>query len=366
MPPSAAFECQEDGHRRRPGGVAAAVLVAMVAGGLACATAKANPNAKAVQYQAEGARAYARGELDRAAGLFSLALEYDPRMAEARSGLGLVAFARGDKASAEQQFKAALSMNEDLAEAHHNLGLLQADRGDFEEAMASFRAALAIDPGFAAARLGVGDTLLQLDKTEEARWELAKLCEIDPQNPSAHASHARVLAKLNRIAAAEEAVQKALALDASLTSARKAKAEILSKRGDMLGALQEARAVVGAEPASIDNRVLLVTMLVAANMADEADRELIALEQAAPRRAEVAFLRAYVSLKRGQFVDAINAARRALRLRKPYPWARLVLAEALFMAGQPEEGRRETKNFLDEAPPSMERERREAERFLNR
>ena len=68
-----------------------------IAGGVGCATAKANPNAKAFQYQAEGARAYARGELDRAAGLFSLALEYDPRMAEARSGMGLVAFARGDK-----------------------------------------------------------------------------------------------------------------------------------------------------------------------------------------------------------------------------------------------------------------------------
>ena len=68
----------------------------------------------------------------------------------------------------------------------------------------------------------------------------------------------------------------------------------------------------------------------------------------------------------GSYADAINAARRALRLRKPYPWARLVLAEALFLAGQADEGRREIKNFLDEAPPSMERERREAERFLNR
>ncbi len=343
-----------------------ALVALALTGGVACATARANPSAKAVQYQAEGARAYARGELDRAAGLFSLALEYDPRMAEARSGKGLVAFARGDKQTAEQEFKAALSMNEDLAEAHHNLGLLQADRGDFEEAMASFRAALAIDPGFGASRLAVGDTLLQLDKIEEARWELAKLCEIEPQNPNAHASHARVLARLNRVAAAEEAVQKALALDPNLPAAHRARAEILSKRGDMLGALQEARTTVAAEPASIDNRVLLVTLLVAAGINDEADRELAGLEQAAPRRAEVAFLRAYVSLKRGQLPEAIAAARRALRLRRPYAWARLVLAEALILAGQVDEGRRETQQFLEEAPPSMERERREAERFLSR
>jgi protein O-GlcNAc transferase len=333
---------------------------------LGCATAKAKPHAKAVEHQAEGARAYARGELDRAAGLFSLALEYEPRMAEARSGLGLVAFARGDKESAEQQFKSALKLNEDLAEAHHNLGRLYSDRGDFAEAMSSFRQALAIDPGFGAARQGVGETLMQLDKPDEARWELAKLCEIEPRNAGAHAAHARVLARLNRIAAAEEAVQKALALDGSLPAAHQARAEILSRRGDVLGALQEMRLVIEAEPASIDNRLMLVTMLVAAGVADEAERELVGLEQAAPRRAEVAFVRAYVSLKRGQLGDSITAARLALRLRQPYPWARMILAEALILAGQADEGRREIKIFLDEAPASMERERREAEKFLNR
>jgi tetratricopeptide (TPR) repeat protein len=350
----------------RPAGRAFGPIALLLSCAVACATAKANPHAKAVQYQAEGARAYARGELDRAAGLFSLALEYEPRMAEARSGLGLVAYARGDKVAAEQQFKTALSLNEDLAEAHHNLGQLYADRGDFEQAMGSYRQALAIDPGFGAARQGVGETLMLLEKPEEARWELSKLCEIEPQNAKAHAAHARVLARLDRIAAAEEAAQKALSLDPSLPAARKARAEILSKRGDVLGALQEMRAVIGAEPASIDNRVTLVTLLVAAGVTDEAERELVGLEQAAPRRAEVAFVRAYVCLKRGQLPEAITAARRALRLRRPYPWARLILAEALILAGQHEEGRRETKAFLDEAPPSMERERREAEKFLNR
>jgi tetratricopeptide (TPR) repeat protein len=352
--------------RFRPSQQVLLLVGALAACGLACATAKSNPNAKAVQYQAEGARAYARGELDRAAGLFSLALEYDPRMAEARSGLGLVAFARGDKASAERQFLEALKLNEDLAEAHHNLGLLQFDRGDFNESISSFRAALAIDPGFGKARLGVGETLVHLDKLEEARWELAKLCEIEPQNPLAHAAHARVLARLDRVAAAEESVQKALALDANLVSGRRARAEILAKRGDILGALQEIRTVVVAEPASIDHRVQLVSMLIAAGIADEADRELAGLEQAAPRRAEVAYLRAMVSFKRQQYAEAINAARRALRLRRPYPWARLVLAESLFMAGKHDEGRRETQMFLEEAPASMVQERLAAQRFLNR
>jgi tetratricopeptide (TPR) repeat protein len=333
---------------------------------LGCATAKGNVNAKAVQYQAEGMRAYARGELDRAAGLFSLALEYDSRMAEARVGMGLVAFARGDDGAAESQFKQALKLNEDLAEAHHNLGVLYAKRGEFNEALESFRQALAVDPGFGAARQGLGDTLLRLDRVEEARWELTKLCEVEPQNARAHASLAMVHTQQNRIAAAEEAVQKALALDANLPAAHWAKAELLAKRGDHLGAMQEIRQAVAAEPANVEFRISLVKILVAARVADEADRELAGLEQAAPRRAEVAFVRAYLCYQRGLYADAVNAARRAIRLRKPYPYARLMLAESLFRAGQPQEGRRETEHFLEEAPPSMEMERREAEKFLNR
>jgi tetratricopeptide (TPR) repeat protein len=341
-----------------------ALLLALALG---CATGKGgNANPKAVQYQAEGARAYARGELDRAAGLHSLALEYDPRMAEARSGLGLVAFARGDRAAAEAQFKEALKLNEDLAEAHHNLGILYSHDGNHSEALDRFRQALAIDPGFGAARQGLGDTLLRLDRAEDARWELTKLCQIEPQNARAHASLSMVHTQQNRIAAAEEAVQKALALDANLPAAHWAKAELLAKRGDALGGLQEIRQAVAAEPANIEYRISLVKLLVAAGVADEADRELAGLEQAAPRRAEVAFIRAVVSYNRGLYADAVNAARRALRLRKPYPYARLMLAQSLFMSGQRDEGRRETEKFLEEAPPSMEMERREAEKFLGR
>src|SRR5215212_6425792 len=74
--------------------VVTAVAAVLLAAG--CGGRQVKPSEKATHFQAEGARAYARGDLDRAAGLFSLALEYEPKMAEARNGLGLVAMARGD------------------------------------------------------------------------------------------------------------------------------------------------------------------------------------------------------------------------------------------------------------------------------
>ena len=342
--------------------VFAGVFAALLAAGCA---GRQKTSDKATHFQAEGARAYARGDLDRAAGLFSLALEYEPKMALARNGLGLVAMARGDTEAAEQQFKTALSLDEELAEAHLNLGYILLDRGDMEEAHTHFRQALAIDPGFGAARLAVAEVLIRTNKIEEARWELVKLTEIDPQNAKVHAAYAKVLAKQGRIAAAEAAAQKALSLDAELPEGHQARGEILKRRGDLVSAAEAYRKVVTARPMSIDDRVSLVTVLVGSNQIDAAEVELQGLEKTAPQRAEVAFVRGYVALQRNQLDLAIAASTRALKLRRPYPEARMILAEALYRAGRSDDGRRELQEFLKEAPSGMQAERQRAQQFLN-
>lgn len=339
------------------------VLALMITG---CGHTNPQTIEKATKFQAEGARAYAQGDLDRAAGLFALALEYEPKMAEARNGLGLVALARGDKATAESQFRAALAINEELAEAHHNLGLLQLERNQLDEAMTRFRQALAIDPGFGPARLAVGETLMLLGRPDEARWEILKLTEVEPQNAKAQAAYARVLIMLGRVAAAEAAAQKALGLDPNLPAAHRARGEILKSRRDFPAAIEEYRAILKVEPMSIDDRVKLVECLTGANQQAEIDVELTSLEKSAPAMPQVAFLRAYVSLNRGQLGQAIESARRAIRLRRRYPEARMVLAEALLQAGQNEEGREELRRFADEAPPQLEMEKRRALEFLQR
>jgi tetratricopeptide (TPR) repeat protein len=342
--------------------------MAIVAASLAAACASSAPrtNPKAVKFQAEGARAYAQGDLDRAAGLFSLALEYDPRMAEARSGLGLVAFARGDSETAEKHFKEALSINEDLAEAHLNLGAIALQRGEDAAALTRFRQALAIDPGFGAARLSAGVALLNLGRAEEARWELAKLTEVEPRNARAHAVYAQVLIALGRIASAEAAAQKSLALDPNSSDGHRARAQILEKRKDFCGAGEEYRAVLRADPAAIDDRVSFVKSLLACEKMEDADAEIVSLEKLGPGRPEVSYLRSYIAIKKGDANTGLEYAVRALRLRKRYPEARMLMTEALFMLGRVEDGRRELRRFIDEAPPRLRPEVEKAKQFLER
>jgi tetratricopeptide (TPR) repeat protein len=331
---------------------------------VACAHGQRPFNPRAVDHQAEGARALVRGDLDRAAGLFSLSLDYEPLMAAAHNGLGLVALARGDRDTAESEFRSALALNEELAEAHLNLGFIALGRDQVEDALESFRQALAIDPGYGAARLATGEALLRLGRLEDARWELGKACESQPAWAAAHAAHALVLARLGRIAGAETAVRRALDLDAELPAAHRARAEILRRTGALADAAEELRHVLRVLPGSIDDRLMLATVLAAANDADGALTQLDALEKAAPRRAEVPFVRGFVEMRRGQGAAAATAARRAIALRPKYPEARLLLAEALLHEGRQAEGQRELAIFLEQAPPHLGEERRRAEAFL--
>ena len=328
-----------------------------------CAHASAR-HPKAAALQAAGAAALARGELDRAAGQFALALEYEPRLAEAENGLGLVALAYGDQQLAEHHFQAALAMDEDLAEAQLNLGGIRLGRHELEDALECFRAALAIDPGYAAARLAVGETLLRLGRLEDARWELAKLCASEPGNAPAHAAHALVLAKLDRLGLAETEVRRALALEPELPAAHRARAEIARRGGDPVGAELALRRVVQARPTSAEDWLALGIVLAEQVRWDEASDVLERANLLAPRQAEVAFAQAFVELGRERPLAAVAAARRALELRMAYPQAELLLAEAHYRAGDGAAGRAALQRFVDEAPPDMAAERARAQAVI--
>lgn len=343
--------------------------LAMIVGALAavfltdCAHTSAR-KPKAAALQAAGALSLARGELDRAAGQFGLALEYEPRLAEAENGLGLVALAYGDDQLAERHFRAALSIDEDLAEAHLNLGGIRLARHDLEDALDCFRAALAIDPGYAAARLAVGETLLRLGRFEDARWELAKLCAAEPGNAAAHAAHALVLAHLERIGLAETEARRALALDPELPAAHQARGEIARRRGDLLGAEQELRRVVQARPTSAEDWLALGIVLAQQLRWADASGALDRAALLGPRLAEVPFVQAFVELGRERPAVAVAAAKHALELRMPYPQARLLLAEAQYRAGDAAAGRAALRLFVDEAPPEMAAEKARAQEAI--
>jgi Flp pilus assembly protein TadD len=72
-------------------------------------------------YNASGAVAAARGDLESAGADFRAALEINPRSPEAHNNLGRVLMLKKDRAGAREQFEAALHLNPDLVSARRNL-----------------------------------------------------------------------------------------------------------------------------------------------------------------------------------------------------------------------------------------------------
>lgn len=197
-----------------------ALAMLLVAAASACfASRRVHP--RSAEELRRGYAHLARADLERAEVAFSHALEFDPDLVEARSGLGVVARSRGDLAEALRRFGEALAIDGAFAEGHANRGEALLARGDLDAAEASLRRALALNPDLVEARLNLGRALLRrglADPTSRpARWGAARdallhALEADGNLPAAHGDLALIEYLSGRVEAAEASWGQAAAL----------------------------------------------------------------------------------------------------------------------------------------------------------
>lgn len=162
--------------------LAAAVLLATSS---ACAHgASARDKDTAVVHADLGAEAVNAGRAQDAMKSYDEALRYDPDLAEAHLGRGVVlelAFGRLDEAEAE--YRKAIQLKPNMAEAHNNLGQLLARTGRLEEAVKEFDLAASImlyrEPW--VARCNKGQALWRLGKKDEGLAELKACVNFQPK-----------------------------------------------------------------------------------------------------------------------------------------------------------------------------------------
>jgi len=131
-----------------------------------------------------GAEAVSAGRAQDAMKSYDEALKYDPDLAEAHLGKGVVyelAFGKLDEAEAE--YRKAILLKPTLAEAHNNLGQLLARTGRLEEAVKEFDVAASImlyrEPW--VARCNKGQALWRMGKKEEGVAELKACLNFQPK-----------------------------------------------------------------------------------------------------------------------------------------------------------------------------------------
>lgn len=161
-----------------------AALVLLLAGS-ACAhgSSKRDKETAVVHYDL-GSEAVSNGNPQDALKEYDEALGYDPDLAEAHLGRGVVlelGFNKLDEAEAE--YRKAIQLKPGLAEAHNNLGQLLARTGRLEEAVKEFDAATSImlyrEPW--VARCNKGQALWRMGKKEEGLAELRTCLGFQPK-----------------------------------------------------------------------------------------------------------------------------------------------------------------------------------------
>ncbi len=151
----------------------------------ACAHgASARDKDTAIVHADLGAEAIGAGRAQDAMKSYDEALKYDPDLAEAHLGKGVVyelAFGKLDEAEAE--YRKAILLKPTLAEAHNNLGQLLARTGRLEEAVKEFDLASSImlyrEPW--VARCNKGQALWRMGKKEEGVAELKACLNFQPK-----------------------------------------------------------------------------------------------------------------------------------------------------------------------------------------
>jgi type IV pilus assembly protein PilF len=151
----------------------------------ACAHgASARDKETAVVHADLGAEAVKAGRAQDALKSYDEALQYDPDLAEAHMGRGVVlelAFGKLDQAEAE--YRKAIQLKPQLAEAHNNLGQLLARTGRLEEAVKEFDAASSImmyrEPW--VARCNKGQALWRLGRKDEGIAEMKACLNFQPK-----------------------------------------------------------------------------------------------------------------------------------------------------------------------------------------
>src|SRR5262249_36117095 len=132
-----------------------------VPGGKSVATPSARGRARNAEVLlTEGAEHLARGAHTEALEGYQQLVNFDPRNAPARNGLGIALAQLGRYGEAEDQLRRAIGVRAGFPEAHFNLAGVLQSTGRFHESEMPLRRALKLKPAYLDARISLGMSLV--------------------------------------------------------------------------------------------------------------------------------------------------------------------------------------------------------------
>jgi tetratricopeptide (TPR) repeat protein len=140
-------------------------------------------------YNALGAIAFQKGDVDEAERLIRRGLELEPEVRTGSYNLGRILEVRGKRAEAEGLYRRELATYPDHGRAYFNLAQMLRERGDRQGYLAELRTSVEKAPKFGASYFYLAREQLNAGDLEEAMDLARKGLEEDPRSPVSPLGH---------------------------------------------------------------------------------------------------------------------------------------------------------------------------------
>jgi len=209
-----------------------------------------------------------RGELDKAAKHFSLALQSAPRHPIAHYNLGSVLYDQGKIDEAISCFRQALRLRPNFFEAHNNLANILGKQDRPDAAIKHYRRALQIEPDNADTHYRLGNLLLQ-DSPNQAIYHYRQVILNKPDHAQAHNKLGAALSDQGKLSEAADHYRRALQLKPDYPEAHNNLAKVISNQGKLDEAADHYHQALELEPNYADAANNLGILLASQGRLDE-------------------------------------------------------------------------------------------------
>lgn len=146
----------------------------------------------------QGIAALKAGDVNGAKAAFEVAVQKNPKQADAHHYLGLVHDQTGNVAEAEKSYRRALELSPDLEESATNLAALLVEAGKLDEAASLMKKAIAKNPKSAALQVNLGMALSGKGDVDGASKAFEEAIKLEPNNAIHLVTYAGHLARNNK------------------------------------------------------------------------------------------------------------------------------------------------------------------------
>ena len=208
----------------------------------------------------QGAEHLAQGAHMEALECYQQLVDFDPRNAPARNGLGIALAQLGRYREAEDQLRRAIGIRPGFPEAHFNLAGVLQSTGRYGESETPLRRALKLKPAYLDARISLAMSLTLLGRLQEARDSYEKALVSAPSSVQALVGIGQIEALNGRLEAAESAYRSALDVEPKSSYAWAALVRLRKMAAADSAWLKRAEEIVAGGLGPIDEETLRFAM----------------------------------------------------------------------------------------------------------